>query len=147
MLYRSGVRLLICSAMLLMVSSVNLVTASPAKSPNVLLIVADDLGVGDLTSFTPGTPTQTPSIDQLAVQGMRFSRFYTDSTCSASRAALLTGQSPTRLGFHPVARGYFARSETTLPEWLRDLDYNAFGRQVACAERINCRCHADYTGL
>lgn len=123
MLYRSGVRLLICSAMLLLVSGVNLVTASPAKSPNVLLIVVDDLGVGDLTSFTPSAPTQTPSIDQLAVQGMRFSRFYTDSTCSASRAALLTGQSPTRLGFHPVARG-ISPEVITLPEWLRDLGYS-----------------------
>ena len=91
--------------------------------PNVLLIVADDLGVGDLHSFSATAQTQTPTIDALAAQGMRFSRFYTDSTCSASRASLLTGQSPARLGFHPVARG-ISPDVVTLPEWLRDMGYS-----------------------
>jgi len=98
-------------------------SASAASLPNVLLIVADDLGVGDLRSFSNDAQTQTPTIDALAAQGMRFSRFYTDSTCSASRASLLTGQSPTRLGFHPVARG-ISPEVVTMPKWLHAMGYN-----------------------
>lgn len=91
--------------------------------PNILLIVADDLGLGDLHSFTSSAVTQTPHIDALAAQGMRFSRFYTDSTCSASRAALLTGQHPARLGFHPIARG-ISPEIITLPDWLHEQGYS-----------------------
>jgi arylsulfatase A-like enzyme len=91
--------------------------------PNILLIVADDLGLGDLQSFAPASNTATPNIDALAAQGMRFDRFYTDSTCSASRAALLTGLHPARLGFHPVARG-IAPDITTMPEWFRAQGYS-----------------------
>ena len=94
-------------------------SAAPALAetphPNILLIVADDLGLGDLA--------QTPNINTLAAQGMRFSRFYTDSTCSASRAALLTGQNPARLGFHPVARG-IDPDVITMPEWFRMQGYS-----------------------
>lgn len=94
-----------------------------AQRPNILLIVADDLGLGDLGSFNTASVAPTPNIDALAARGMRFSRFYTDSTCSASRASLLTGQSPARLGFHPVARGV-APDVTTLPDWLRAQGYS-----------------------
>ncbi len=91
--------------------------------PNVLLIIADDLGVGDVGSFYPSTRNHTPRIDQLASQGMRFTRFYTESTCSASRAALLTGQFPARLGFHPVARG-ISSEILTMPDWFHQRGYS-----------------------
>jgi arylsulfatase A-like enzyme len=91
--------------------------------PNILLIIADDLGLGDVRSFNATTMQQTPNIDALAARGMRFSRFYTDSTCSASRASLLTGQHPARLGFHPVARGVDP-AITTMPEWFRSQGYS-----------------------
>lgn len=87
------------------------------------MIVADDIGMGDLHSFYPSATTSTPNLDQLAAQGMRFSRFYTDSTCSASRAALLTGQNPARLGFHVVARG-ISSDTVTLAEWLHRQGYS-----------------------
>lgn len=97
----------------------------PVKNhqPNILLIVADDLGLGDLRSFNAAAAVETPNLDTLAAQGMRFDRFYTDSTCSASRAALLTGQHPARLGFLPVARGVDP-AITTMPEWLRAQGYS-----------------------
>ncbi len=97
----------------------------PVKNhqPNILLIVADDLGLGDLRSFNPAAAVETPHLDTLAAHGMRFDRFYTDSTCSASRAALLTGQHPARLGFLPVARGVDP-GITTMPEWLRAQGYS-----------------------
>lgn len=90
--------------------------------PNVLLIVADDLGVGDVSSFNATAATTTTNIDALAAQGTRFTRFYTESTCSTSRAALLTGQYPARLGFHPVARG-ISSDVMTLPKLLQSAGY------------------------
>ncbi|MEZ5539298.1 MAG: sulfatase-like hydrolase/transferase [Pseudomonadales bacterium] len=116
--------MIVCAMMLIAKPALADSTAlSNVLPPNVLVIVADDLGVGDLRSFTPAAAVDTPSINALAAQGMRFSRFYTDSTCSASRAALLTGQASARLGFHPVARG-ISPEVVTMPEWLRDMGYS-----------------------
>jgi arylsulfatase A-like enzyme len=75
-----------------------------AERPNILLIVADDLGYNDLGSYA-GAERYTPNLDQLAAAGTRFTRHYADSTCSASRAALLSGQYPSRVGFQPSGRG------------------------------------------
>jgi arylsulfatase A-like enzyme len=97
--------------------------ADEAAKPNILMIVADDVGMGDLKSFYSAATTSTPNLDSLAAQGMRFSRFYTDSTCSASRAALLTGQNPARIGFHVVARG-ISSDTVTLAEWLHKQGYS-----------------------
>lgn len=97
---------------------------APASTtqPNILLIVADDMGYGDLGNFHKDATTRLPNLDALAQAGMRFSRFYTESTCAASRAALLTGQYPARLGFHPVARGISA-DVVTLPDALGSAGY------------------------
>ncbi len=95
----------------------------PPVRPNVLLIAVDDAGLGDISVFSPAAAVHTPNIDALAARGMRFTRFYTDSTCSASRAALLTGQHPARLGFHPVARG-IAPEVLTLAEWFQQQGYS-----------------------
>ncbi|WP_089321656.1 sulfatase family protein [Pontibacter ummariensis] len=66
------------------------------QKPNVILIYADDLGYGDLSSYG-ATKISTPNIDKLAVQGMRFTRGYaTSSTCTPSRYALMTGEYPWR---------------------------------------------------
>ncbi len=111
---------IVCVLMMLIAKPI---LADSTALPNVLVIVADDVGVGDLRSFTPTAAVDTPSINALAASGMRFSRFYTDSTCSASRAALLTGQSSARLGFHPVARG-ISPEVVTMPEWLRGMGYS-----------------------
>lgn len=71
--------------------------AAPARKPNVVLIVADDLGWGDLGSY--GGALATPSIDRLAAEGVRFTDFYASApVCSPSRAGLLTGRYPLRTG-------------------------------------------------
>ncbi|WP_437200789.1 sulfatase [Planctomicrobium sp. SH664] len=68
-----------------------------ATPPNVLLILADDLGINDLGCYGR-TEHQTPHLDQLAASGVRFNSAYCGlSICSASRAALMTGKSPARL--------------------------------------------------
>ncbi|MEQ9443170.1 MAG: sulfatase-like hydrolase/transferase [Cyclobacteriaceae bacterium] len=91
-------------------------TAVEAKTtsapPNVIILLADDLGYGDLSCY--GSPAiETPHIDSLAAQGMRFSRFYAGSAvCTPSRACLLTGKFPLRFDI----RQHFTDNEEHLPE-------------------------------
>ena len=73
-------------------------TTPPDGPPNVLLIYVDDLGYGDLGSYGHHT-IQTPYLDRLAAEGIRFTDYYAPSAlCSPSRAALLTGRTPFRTG-------------------------------------------------
>ena len=66
------------------------------EKPNILIIYADDLGYGDVSSYESGT-LQTPNIDKIANNGIRFTNGYASSaTCSPSRYALLTGTYPWR---------------------------------------------------
>jgi len=96
-------------------------TNPPSESvdrPNVVFVLADDLGWGDLGCY--GHPhINTPNIDQLADEGSLFTSFYANSgVCSPSRAALMTGQYPARLGIH----GHFAPADTNdrrgMPQYL-----------------------------
>ncbi len=84
-----------------------LAMASPfaiAAPPNILFILADDLGYGDLGSYG-NTFCDTPNLDRLAINGMRFTNAYAAAPiCSASRAATLTGKTPARLGFEFVTK-------------------------------------------
>ena len=67
------------------------------QPPNILIITVDNLGYGDLRIYNNDSPVKTPNIDRLATQGARLTSFYTASpTCTASRAALLTGRIPQR---------------------------------------------------
>ena len=68
--------------------------------PNIVILMADDLGYGDLGSY--GHPTsRTPNLDTLAAQGQRWTDFYAAApVCSPSRGALMTGQYPTRSGLY-----------------------------------------------
>jgi arylsulfatase A-like enzyme len=73
-------------------------TAPVPRPPNVLLILADDLGYGDLASYGHLT-IRTPALDRLAREGLRFTSFYAGSPlCSPSRASLLTGRIAFRTG-------------------------------------------------
>lgn len=70
------------------------------KKPNFIIIFMDDMGYGDLESYA-GIDYHTPEINKMAAEGMRFTNFYAaQATCSASRAALLTGSYPNRVGIH-----------------------------------------------
>ncbi len=64
--------------------------AKPATQPNILLILADDMGYSDIGCF--GSEIKTPNLDKLAQKGVRFSQFYNAARCCPTRASLLTGQ-------------------------------------------------------
>lgn len=106
--------------------------AAPATSDlertNIILIFCDDLGYGDLSCY--GAPKiKTPHIDQLAAEGMRFTDFYVGSPlCSPSRAALLTGCYPRRIGLanwvlRPDSTQGLHQGEITLPQLLKTRGY------------------------
>ncbi|MEZ5387444.1 MAG: arylsulfatase [Prosthecobacter sp.] len=95
-----------------------------AESPNVLLIITDDQGYGDFSIH--GNPhVQTPHIDQLGRSGVQFERFYVNSFCAPTRAALLTGRWPLRTGCHGVThnREAIRPSEVTMAEALKGSGY------------------------
>ena len=97
------------------------------RSPNIILIVTDDLGYGDLGCYgAEGNPS--PHIDRMAKEGMRFSDFYVASpVCSASRAAILTGRYPIRTGVTGVISANTKKAlptdEITLAEYLKSKEY------------------------
>jgi arylsulfatase A-like enzyme len=88
-----------------------LVHADEPKQPNVLMIVADDLGWRDVGYHD--SDTRTPNIDRLAKEGVRLERHYVYPTCSPTRAGLLTGRNPSRFNIHAPIGG---RDEAALPK-------------------------------
>jgi arylsulfatase A len=102
--------------------------ASAADKPNVVLILLDDLGYGDIRPNFPGTGIPMPNVERMAAEGTRFSDFYAGSSvCSPSRAALLTGSYPTRVGLPAVFEADsnigLNPDEETLPELLKGAGY------------------------
>ncbi|MBT8182767.1 MAG: sulfatase-like hydrolase/transferase, partial [Eudoraea sp.] len=95
--------------------------------PNIVLIFTDDQGYQDVGVF--GSPDiKTPNLDQLAAEGVKLTSFYAaQAVCSASRAAILTGCYPNRIGIHnammPNSNRGLHPSETTLAELLKDNGY------------------------
>ncbi len=104
---------------------------STSAAPNIVIILADDLGYGDLGCY--GSPNiRTPNLDRMAAQGLRFTDFYSAAeVCTPSRAALLTGRYPIRSGMcndqHRVIRnistGGLPADEITLPQALKTRGY------------------------
>ncbi len=77
--------------------------ASTAKKPNILVIFGDDIGQSNLSVYTHGlVGYQTPNIDRIAREGMMFTDYYAENSCTAGRSSFITGQSPLRTGLSKV---------------------------------------------
>jgi arylsulfatase A-like enzyme len=102
-----------------------------AELPNVILIVADDMGYSDM-GCQGARGFRTPHLDRMAAEGTRFTHHYVaQAVCTASRAALLIGAYPNRIGmqgaYNHTSRDGIHPDEWTMPEMLRDRGYATFG--------------------
>jgi arylsulfatase A len=107
-------------------AAISFSSRAQSRSPNIVLIYVDDLGYGDLSCY--GSNIYTPNLDQMAREGTRFTQFYSASpVCSPSRAALLTGRYPTRVGvprvLGPGEDSGLPDSETTIAQMLKSAGY------------------------
>lgn len=106
------------------------IPAAPAPRPNIIVLLCDDLGYGDLSSYAH-PEIRTPHLDQLARDGVKFTDCYSASpVCSPSRAGLMTGRTPNRLGIRdwiPPQSGIFLRpAEITVAQLLKKAGYHTF---------------------
>ncbi|MBK7252270.1 MAG: arylsulfatase [Gammaproteobacteria bacterium] len=110
---------------------------APKGAPNVVVVLLDDVGFAASSTF--GGPAETPVLDALAREGLRYNRFHTTGICSPTRAALLSGRNAHAVGIgavmnsadeRPGYQGVHARDAATMAEILRDNGYNtaAFGK-------------------
>lgn len=109
-------------------------TTQAQRKPNIVVILADDLGYGDIGTFG-ATDIRTPNIDGLAANGIKLTSFYSTSpVCSPTRAALITGRYPRRLGidhvFFPESFTGIPSDEVTIAEALKGNGYRTaiFGK-------------------
>lgn len=105
-------------------------TVKVDKRPNIIIILADDMGYSDIGCY--GGEIQTPNIDYLAKNGLRFSQFYNAARCCPTRASLLTGLYSHQAGIGTMSfdqqtsgyRGYLTENTITLAELLHSSGYN-----------------------
>ena len=105
-------------------------SAVAQSKPNIILLMADDLGWAD-TGFNGNKIIKTPNLDKMAKEGVRFNRFYSASAeCSPTRASVLTGRNPFRIGVYEANSGILRPEEITLPELLKGEGYTTglFGK-------------------
>ena len=107
------------------------------RRPNIVLILGDDMGFADMGSF--GSEIQTPNLDSLANEGVRFANFYTNASCSPTRSVLLSGvdthlnglgnmdewTAPNQRGVVGY-EGYLNKHVATLPQLLKDAGYHTY---------------------
>lgn len=120
-----------------LLASAALFAADASRRPNIVIILGDDLGFADLGSF--GSEINTPNLDALAQEGVRFANFYTHASCSPTRSVLLTGVDTHRNGLGnmdewtapnqrgvPGYEGYLNDRVATLPQLLQDSGYHTY---------------------
>jgi arylsulfatase len=110
--------------LLVFLALASLARAADPQRPNILVILADDLGFSDLSSY--GGEIPTPNLDELAKSGVRFSHFYNTARCCPTRAALLTGMYPHQAGVGHMVDAYAqaARAKLASPAYTDHLSKN-----------------------
>jgi arylsulfatase A-like enzyme len=127
---------------------------APKGSPNIIVILLDDLGFSDFGCY--GGEIQTPNIDRLAAQGLRYTNYTTVPMCTPARAALLTGKNPHSVGCgwlthndpgYPGYRGEMSKDAPLIPELLRQQGWStmALGKWHNTYDR-NLHSAADNSG-
>ncbi|MCL2745123.1 MAG: arylsulfatase [Planctomycetaceae bacterium] len=102
-----------------------LLSALSADNPNIVLLVADDMGFSDLGCY--GGEIQTPNLDKLAANGLRFTQFYNTSRCWSTRCALATGYYPQQNGMDPARRDKkFDDWSPVLTKYLKPAGYRCY---------------------
>ncbi len=112
-------------------TALSLLVAAPASAqdkPNILMIMSDDVGITNISAYSLGMAGyQTPNIDRIANEGVLFTDFYAEQSCTAGRSAFITGQSPIRTGLTkvglPGAEIGLQKEDPTLAEMLAPLGY------------------------
>ena len=107
------------------------INAQVPERPNVIIIITDDQGYGDL-GYTGNPHVKTPNIDNFAKESIRFTNFYVSPVCAPTRASLMTGRNSLRTGIRDTYNGgaIMAASEVTIAEMLKQADYKTgiFGK-------------------
>ncbi|MBK9199797.1 MAG: sulfatase-like hydrolase/transferase, partial [Betaproteobacteria bacterium] len=110
-------------------------SAAAADKPNILIIMGDDIGISNISKYSHGLMGyQTPNIDRIANEGVMFTDFYGEQSCTAGRSAMITGQHPVRTGLTkvgmPGATVGLQKEDPTLAELLKPLGYTSgqFGK-------------------
>lgn len=122
------------SALLALILSALCYRLSAREAPNIVFILCDNLGNGDIACFNPGTKHRTPNLDRMAAEGKKLTSFYSCSgVCTPSRASLMTGCYPRRINLHvsdtggavlqPVASRGLNPEEDTIAEILKRAGY------------------------
>lgn len=106
---------------------VTVCTAVSASPPNIVFILMDDFGYGDLGCYG-GKDIKTPNLDRIAAEGLRFENFYSNApVCTPTRCAFITGRWQQRVGFE-YAMGYGAENFVKQNgQWIRSTDFHSFG--------------------
>ena len=110
-------------AIFIAINATSLLAAAPASKPNIILIVSDDVGLGDV--HCTGGPFKTPNLDALATGGTRFEYCYSTPLCGPSRCQLLTGRYPFRTGLisNQSASALDAHNEIMIPTIMKKAGY------------------------
>jgi arylsulfatase len=109
---------------ILIMTMLTAITASAAARPNVLLIMADDLGYSDIGCY--GGEIQTPHLDQLASNGLRYTQAYNTARCWPTRSALMTGYYPQQINIDPRQKPGIPDWSICLPQRLKAADYRCY---------------------
>ena len=116
-------RILFIIAVLFVLSAAGSAAEPSGKRPNVLIILADDLGYSDIGCY--GSEIATPNLDSLAKNGLRFTQCYNTARCWPTRSALITGYYPQQIRMDPP-QGRLPSWTRTLPQRLKPLGYRSY---------------------